>query len=201
MRCCPGLNLGAKSVVLHDFDAERALQVVDEEGVTQMSLPSRTWRAVLDERETGAFDSSSLERLSYGTSAIPRPLLEELVDEFGENVSTAYGMTEMGPVATAIRPEDVLYAHPGVENVAVVGEEDEQWRSKIVAFVVRVDADDDGIGADDLTAEELDAYCTGRDKLAEFKRPRSYYFVDELPGNPSGKIQRFKLRERADGGE
>lgn len=195
MRCCPGLNLGAKSVVLHDFGAERALQVVDEEGVTQMSLPSRTWRAVLDERETGAFNGSSLERLSYGTSAMPRPLLEELVDEFGENVSTAYGMTEMGPVATAIRPEDVLYAHSGVENVAVVGEEDEQWGNKIVAFIVRADADD-GIGADDLTAEELDAYCTGRDELADFKRPRSYYFVDELPRNPSGK-----LRERADGGE
>ena len=36
------------------------------------------------------------------------------------------------------------------------------------------------------------------DRLAEFKRPRAYYFIDELPKNPSGKVQKFKLREAED---
>ncbi|WP_394328201.1 hypothetical protein [Natronorubrum texcoconense] len=41
----------------------------------------------------------------------------------------------------------------------------------------------------------MDAFALESDHLADFKRPRAYYFVDDLPKNPSGKIQKFKLRE------
>jgi acyl-CoA synthetase (AMP-forming)/AMP-acid ligase II len=46
----------------------------------------------------------------------------------------------------------------------------------------------------DASAEDLDAYMLETDRLADFKRPREYYFVEELPKNPSGKVQKFRLR-------
>jgi long-chain acyl-CoA synthetase len=50
--------------------------------------------------------------------------------------------------------------------------------------------------APDLTAEELEEFCRNSDKLAAYKRPRAYYFVDSLPRNASGKIQKFLLRQK-----
>ncbi|WP_265111830.1 fatty acid--CoA ligase [Halosolutus halophilus] len=82
--------------------------------------------------------------------------------------------------------EDVLFSHDGVEEAAVLGEPDEEWGELVVAYVVA----DEGVSAD-----ELDEFAVESDQLADFKRPRRYYFVDELPKNPSGKIQKFKLRE------
>jgi long-chain acyl-CoA synthetase len=84
--------------------------------------------------------------------------------------------------------EDVLYEHKGVLDVAVLGEPDERWGEKVIAFVVKKDPN--------LTAEELEDFCKNSDKLAAYKRPRAYYFVDALPRNASGKIQKFLLRQR-----
>ncbi len=81
--------------------------------------------------------------------------------------------------------EDVLFAHDAVEEAAVLGEADEEWGERVVAYVV----------SDDVDAEDLDEFALESDQLADFKRPRAYYFVDELPKNPSGKVQKFKLRE------
>jgi acyl-coenzyme A synthetase/AMP-(fatty) acid ligase len=47
----------------------------------------------------------------------------------------------------------------------------------------------------ETTAAALDEFMRDSDDVADFKRPRRYYFVEELPKNPSGKIQKFKLRE------
>jgi acyl-CoA synthetase (AMP-forming)/AMP-acid ligase II len=80
--------------------------------------------------------------------------------------------------------EDVLFGHEDVVEAAVVGEPDEEWGQRVVAYVVG-----------DTTAEALDAYCLESDDLADFKRPRAYYFVEELPKNPSGKVQKFRLRD------
>jgi acyl-CoA synthetase (AMP-forming)/AMP-acid ligase II len=82
--------------------------------------------------------------------------------------------------------EDVLFGYDGVVEAAVVGQPDEEWGEVVTAYVVA-----DG----DVTAEELDAYCKDSDDLADFKRPRAYEFVEELPKNPSGKVQKFKLRD------
>jgi acyl-CoA synthetase (AMP-forming)/AMP-acid ligase II len=79
--------------------------------------------------------------------------------------------------------EDVLFAHEDIVEAAVVGEPDEEWGERVVAYVVG-----------DASAEELDAYMRETDRLADFKRPREYYFVEELPKNPSGKVQKFRLR-------
>ncbi|QAS53085.1 fatty acid--CoA ligase [Halobacillus litoralis] len=85
--------------------------------------------------------------------------------------------------------EDVLFDHPKVIDAAVVGEPDEMWGERVVAFIVKKEAD--------LTEQELDEFCTSGSRLARYKRPRRYEFVDELPRNASGKLQKFKLRERS----
>ena len=85
--------------------------------------------------------------------------------------------------------EATLISHPAVLEAAVVGEHDAGGVLRPVAHVIRVDGVD--TGADDL-ASELTAFC--RERLAGYKRPRRYEFVDNLPKTATGKIQRFKLR-------
>ncbi|WP_066389072.1 class I adenylate-forming enzyme family protein [Neobacillus mesonae] len=83
--------------------------------------------------------------------------------------------------------EDVLASHPGVLEVAVIGVPDERFGEKVVAFVVGRNAK--------LSAEELDHFCKQSESLANFKRPREYYFVQEIPKSPVGKILRRKMKE------
>lgn len=85
--------------------------------------------------------------------------------------------------------EDSLLEHPGVLDAAVVGKPDPTWGEIIIAFVVRKD----GLT---VTDEELDAFLKNGEKLASFKRPREYHFVDELPKTASGKIQKYMLKQQ-----
>ena len=81
--------------------------------------------------------------------------------------------------------EGVLIEHPDVLEAAVVGQPDEQSVTRPVAYVTAID------GAT-LSAEALAEHC--RDRLAGFKRPKTYHFPTELPKTATGKIQRYKLR-------
>ena len=84
--------------------------------------------------------------------------------------------------------EDVLHAHDGVLDVAIVGQPDDRWGETVTAFVVKKNPS--------LTEEELDEYCKNSDSLANYKRPRNYVFCEALPRNASGKIQKFVLRKQ-----
>lgn len=81
-----------------------------------------------------------------------------------------------------------LLAHPDVADAAVVGIADAQGLEKPVAVVVRKH------GRAGVTAGDLIDWC--REGLAAFKRPRDVVFVAELPRTPTGKLQRFKVKER-----
>jgi fatty-acyl-CoA synthase len=83
--------------------------------------------------------------------------------------------------------EQVLHAHPGVADVAVVGGPDPYWGKQVAAFVRP------GPG-EQVTREELGSYCRAR--LAAHKAPRHWVFVDAFPLTPSGKVQKFILREQ-----
>ncbi len=81
--------------------------------------------------------------------------------------------------------EAVLVAHPAVLDVAVIGVPDEQWGESLKAVVVlrpNVSA----------TEGELIAFCGER--LADYKKPRSVDFVEDLPRNPSGKLLKAQIR-------
>ncbi len=85
--------------------------------------------------------------------------------------------------------ENVLFAHPGVADVAVIGVPSDRWGETVKAIVVRK-ASPDG---EALTADELIAFS--RSQLAHFKCPTSVDFIGMLPRNPSGKVLKRELRE------
>ena len=82
--------------------------------------------------------------------------------------------------------EEVLIAHPGVTEAAVIGAPDPEWGEVVVAFVVA--------GGSAPTPAELDAHLL--DRIARFKRPKRYVFLDELPKSSYGKVLKRELRER-----
>jgi acyl-CoA synthetase (AMP-forming)/AMP-acid ligase II len=83
--------------------------------------------------------------------------------------------------------EEVVFAHPAIQECAVVGLADDVKGEIPAAFLVLRP------GAS-LTIEELDAYC--RQRLAAYKVPRHVEFLDSLPKNATGKILKRVLRER-----
>jgi len=79
--------------------------------------------------------------------------------------------------------EEALLEHPGVAEAGVVGAKDEEWGEVVVAFVVG-----------EVEPAELDAHLL--DRIARFKRPKRYEFIEELPKNSYGKVLKRELRER-----
>ncbi len=85
--------------------------------------------------------------------------------------------------------EEAIIQHPDVMETAVVARPDASRGSVVCAFVVLVE----GVEASDAKAKELQDFVKAT--IAPYKYPREIRFVDELPRNPSGKLQHFKLRE------
>ena len=82
--------------------------------------------------------------------------------------------------------EDMIREHPEIADCGVIGVPHPDWGETVVAVIVTVPRAH-------LTADIISAYL--KDKLARYKIPRRYEFVDELPYTPSGNIMKFKLRE------
>jgi len=82
--------------------------------------------------------------------------------------------------------EELLYTHPGVQSVAVVGVPDEVMGEVGMAFIIPKQ------GAE-LSPQEIVDFCAQR--VAGFKVPRYVVITGEFPMTPSGKVQKFKLRE------
>jgi fatty-acyl-CoA synthase len=84
--------------------------------------------------------------------------------------------------------EEFLYSHPAVKDVAVIGVPDERYGEALCAWIVRhAEADAD--------ADAIAAFCT--DRIARYKIPRYILFVDEFPLTVTGKVQKYKMRERS----
>lgn len=95
---------------------------------------------------------------------------DDMIITGGENVSP-------------VEVESCLSLHPAVSEVAVVGTDDERWGKIVTAFIQR---------REPVAEAALDQHC--RDSgLANFKRPRRYVFVQQIPKSPVGKLLRRLL--------
>ncbi len=88
-----------------------------------------------------------------------------------------------------IYPQEIeffLSKHPLIADVAVCGVPNEKWGQAVKALIVR--------RTPELTADDVDRYCLDSNELSRYKRPRIIQFVDALPRNVLGKIDRAALR-------
>ncbi len=83
--------------------------------------------------------------------------------------------------------EEVLYTHPAIADVAVIGLPDQKWGERVHAVIVLK-------AGQSLDEKGVTEFC--KEKMAGYKRPRSMEFVTELPRNPSGKIMKKELRAK-----
>ena len=168
-------------VIRTDTDADELIDV-PADGATMGEVVMRGNNVMLgyyqDEEATakafagGWFHSGDLGVMHPDGYIELRDRAKDVVVSGGENIST-------------IEVEQAIAAHPDVVDVAVVGIPDDRWGERPKAFIVRKD------GAD-LAEEELLEFL--RDRLARYKTPRHYEFLDVLPKTSTGKIQKHTLR-------
>ena len=96
--------------------------------------------------------------------------VDDMIISGGENISP-------------VEIESILSLHPSVGEVAVAGLKDDRLGQKVVAFIK---------ASNSVDSNALDEYCRGSD-LINFKRPREYVFVKEIPKSPVGKVLRRML--------
>jgi acyl-CoA synthetase (AMP-forming)/AMP-acid ligase II len=130
--------------------------------------PEETAKAIMD----GWFHTGDGGRME-GAYVVIADRKKDVIITGGENVSS-------------IEVEDVLYQHPAVAEVAVIGVPDEKWGETIKALVVvRAGASVDERG--------IIEFC--RERMAHFKAPTTVEFRDALARTATGKLQKFKLRQ------
>jgi cyclohexanecarboxylate-CoA ligase len=129
-------------------------------------------RAVIDER--GWFHTGDICTLDDDGYLRVVGRKKDLIIRGGINISPA-------------EIEDLLFTHPKVQNVAVVGMPDERLGERICAYIIPR-------GGESVTLEEVTSYLRAKG-LAVQKLPERIEVVSEFPMTPSGKVQKFKLRE------
>jgi len=130
--------------------------------------PEATAEAIVDGWfHTG--DGGSIDEAGYLTISDRK---KDVIITGGENVSS-------------IEVEDVIFQHPDVKEVAVIGIPDDKWGELVTALVVKAEGST-------LTEEDVIAWTRG--KLAGYKCPKRVEFREMLDRTATGKLQKFKLR-------
>lgn len=285
----PYLMVGATNLVVVAPDPGECCALVEREEINSMFAPPTVWISFLRHEAFEDHDLTSLDKVQYGASIMPVPVLRELRERLpNPRLYNCYGQSEISPLATVLRPEeltearlasvgrpalfvetrvvdpdmndapagetgeivhrspqlmtgywdkpeetekefeggwfhsgdlgyfdeegflyvvdrvkdvintggiqvsgheveDILFEHEAVSEVAVIGLPDETWIEAVTAVVVPRE----GVETENLRGE-LEEHA--RKKLADFKRPKHVFFVDDLPRNAAGKILKRELR-------
>jgi fatty-acyl-CoA synthase len=284
----PQMLVGGRTVLIEAPVPEQVLRLIEQERITSFFAPPTVWISLLRHPDFDARDLRSLQRVYYGASIMPVPVLHELRERLpNARPYNCYGQTEIAPLATTLRPEEhdarpascgrpalnvetrvvdpdmndvppgthgeivhrsphlltgywnkpketeeafsggwfhsgdvgyadaegylyivdrirdvintggvlvasreveeVLFTHPAVSEVAVVGLPDDKWIEAVTAFVVLRPGRT--VEADALIAH-------ARPHLAPFKLPKRVVFVDNLPRNTAGKLLKRELRRQ-----
>ncbi|TDJ63492.1 MAG: acyl-CoA synthetase [Proteobacteria bacterium] len=182
------IQQGVRYNVLEDLDVldPETMQAVPRDGETigeimfkgnvVMRGYLKNSKATTESMAGGWFHSGDLGVMHPENYIQLKDRSKDIIISGGENISS-------------IEVEEVLYKHPHVLEAAVVARPDEKWGETPCAFVNLKPS------APAVSAEALIAYC--RDNIAHFKAPKTIIF-SELPKTSTGKIQKFKLRVRAE---
>ncbi len=282
----PQLMVGARTILIEAPVPDLVLKLIEQERITSFFAPPTVWISLLRHPDFATRDLRSLEKVYYGASIMPVPVLHELRERLPQaRPFNAYGQTEIAPVATILRPEEhderpascgrpvlnvetrvvdpdmndvppgthgevvhrspqlltgywdkpdetaaafaggwfhsgdvgyfdeqgylyivdrikdvintggvlvasreveeVLFTHPAVSEVAVVGLPDAKWIEAVTAFVVLRPGHE---------VDEATLLAHARPHLAAFKLPKRVAFVPELPRNTAGKLLKRELR-------
>lgn len=132
--------------------------------------PERTKQSLDEERWMHTGDLASMDEEGYITIT---GRIKDLIIRGGENISPKW-------------IEDFLYTHPKIVDVQVIGVPSERFGEEVMAWVKL----HPGVEA---TGEELRAFCD--QKIAHYRIPRYWKFVDDFPMTISGKIRKVEMRE------
>ncbi|HPC86264.1 MAG TPA: fatty acyl-CoA synthetase [Smithellaceae bacterium] len=105
----PYLYVGATNVIMHKADPLEMIKLIEKYQITHMFAPPTVWIGILNHPEFKNYYHSSLKKAAYGASIMPVEIIKQLAVTFrGLKLWNYYGQTEMGPVATILKPEDQL---------------------------------------------------------------------------------------------
>jgi fatty-acyl-CoA synthase len=284
----PQLLVGARTILIEAPAPDLVLRLIEQQRITSFFAPPTVWISLLRHSDCATRDLTSLEKVYYGASIMPVPVLHELRRRLpNARPYNCYGQTEIAPLATVLRPEEhdarpascgrpclnvqtrvvdpnmsdvppgthgeivhrsphlmvgywdkpaetaeafaggwfhsgdvgyfddegylyivdrmrdvintggvlvasreveeVLFTHPAVSEVAVVGLPNDKWIEAVTAFVVLRA----GHEVDEVTLQAL-----ARQHLAPYKLPKQVVFVDALPRNTAGKLLKRELRKQ-----
>ncbi len=103
----PQLLAGASTVLIEAPVPDLVLRLIEEHRITSFFAPPTVWISLLRHPDFAARDLSSLERVYYGASIMPVPVLHELRERLPRaQPYNCYGQTEIAPLATVLRPEE-----------------------------------------------------------------------------------------------
>jgi fatty-acyl-CoA synthase len=134
--------------------------------------PEATRRAIDEARWMHTGDLATLDEAGY-VNIVGR--IKDMIIRGGENVYPR-------------EVEEFLYTHPSVSDVQVIGVPSQKYGEEVMAWV-KLKPGCACVG------DELESFCRGR--IASYKIPRFWKFVDEFPMTVTGKIQKFRMRELA----
>lgn len=166
-----------QSMVVDENDNPVPPGVVGEMKVRGLGTTLGYWNKEAETRKdfrNGAYYSLDLCRVDERGFIYVVDRKKDMIITGGENVYPA-------------EVENVLYKHPQVSMAAVIGTPDEKWGEIVTALIVRK-------GEDRLDDNDIKTFV--RKEIAGYKVPKKVLFVDALPMSASGKILKYKLREK-----
>jgi 2-furoate---CoA ligase len=172
-----GINQRIRVIKLDNFDVEKRAAVGEEGQIIADMASEESFEGYWNRPDANA---KSLHQGWYFTGdtgyvdaegdLFVSGRVDDMMISGGENISP-------------VEIESLLSLHPAVDEVAVVGLPDERWGQRVTAFIKR---------SRPVTEQELNDHCV-TSGLANFKRPRGYVWVREVPRSPVGKLLRRKL--------
>ena len=167
--------LGAELKLLDDSGNEVPAGTMGEICFSNKTSVDRYWNKPEETAETfrqGWFHTGDMGRMDEEGYVYILDRKKDIIVSGAENIS-------------AREVENVIYAHPTVQDCAVIGVPSEKWGEEVKAVIVPRQ----GMT---VASEEITEYC--RDKMAGYKIPKSVEIWKELPKNPTGKILKKEIR-------